>query len=41
MDWGGVRSQNEVKDFTFFLFFFFLNLERFTNLHVILAQGPC
>ena len=25
----------------FFLFFFFLNMERFTNLRVILAQGPC
>lgn len=22
-------------------FFFFFNMERFTNLHVILAQGPC
>ena len=23
------------------VFFFFLNMERFTNLRVILAQGPC
>ena len=24
-----------------FFYFFFLNMERFTNLRVILAQGPC
>ena len=37
MDWGGVRSQNEVKDFTFFLFFFFF---KFGTLHEF-ACHPC
>ena len=32
---------NNNKQYESQFFFFILNMERFTNLHVILAQGPC
>ena len=40
----GIKFSGEISttlDMQMMPLFFFLNMERFTNLHIILAQGPC
>ena len=39
--WVAELDTTEQLSFFFFFFISWKNMEHFTNLHVILAQGPC